>query len=421
MSGTPDAKADTNDPVSVPGVTIQEDQTGFDAIDGKVLPRQGSTGGIDGYTGTGYSDSDPGIGKTISYSLKADAAGTYQLVFRYAFGGAAENLRDGRLRVNGTVAADAVSFPYTTTWINWQETAPLDVQLAAGANFIQLEALSPSGLANIDYLKVLGFGIQPDTPSFSLTVGQNDDDAGMVSYSPKLDFYPYGTTVTVTATANTGFFFQSWTGDAPGATASYTLSVVKNTSLSARFLPDGTKQDPALVGYAAVQDDKGTAYLLNGGSLGPSVTATTVDELKMYLGSPQPYVVSFSGLLQGVDNIAIASDKTLLGVGDSAHLQGIELSVNGSRNVIIRNVTVSNVVADGSGIANDAIEITGGAKNVWIDTASFSPTFCTAKTIMTASSTSKMSRRSSPSRGRPFTITSRPASSARATSRSATR
>src|SRR6185295_3748480 len=54
-------------PVSVPGVTIiQEDQPGFDAVDGKVLPRQGGTS-VTGYTGTGFADSDSGLGKRISW------------------------------------------------------------------------------------------------------------------------------------------------------------------------------------------------------------------------------------------------------------------------------------------------------------------------------------------------------------------
>src|SRR4029078_11851223 len=60
------------------------------------------------------------------------------------------------------------------------------------------------------------------------------------------------------------------------------------------------------------------------------------------------------------------SDKTLLGVGSDAHLQGLELSMNGSRNVIIRNNRWSLVIADGAGGANNAIVMTG-AMNVWID------------------------------------------------------
>jgi len=352
---------------SGPGVTvIQEDAPGFDAVDGKILPRQGSTT-ITCYTGAGFADSDSGLGKSMSWSVSAATAGTYSLFWRYAFGGAADNVRDATLLVNGVAVADSVSFPYTTTWTNWQETPPLDVPLAAGENFIQLVALYPGGLANIDYVEILGDGITPEMPSFTLTVAASDPAGGTVSYAPVQSFYKYGSTVTVTATANPGFFFQSWTGDAPSAKAQTTVTMVRNTAMTARFLPAGAMQDPDLVGYAGVQDDSGTPYLLTGGSLGPTVTATTLDDLKMYLGSAGPVVVHFAGLLSGADAISVGSDKTLIGDGDSAHLDGIELEINGSRNVIIRNVTVSNVVADGTSVANDAIEITGGARNVWID------------------------------------------------------
>ena len=368
--GVPDA-ATTDDGAAAdapggPFIIIQEDQKGFDAVDGKILPRQGSTT-ITGYTGAGFADGDTGLGKTISWSIDVTTAGTYQLAWRYAFGGAAANTRDARLVVNGVALDDTVTFPYTTDWTNWQESAAVPVDLPAGPVFIQLQAVGPSGLANIDYFKVYGEGITPDVPSFSLAVTASDPNTGTVSYAPMQPFYAYGAMVTVTATANTGYFFQSWTGTVPGATATYTFAITGNTSLEARFLPQGTMQDPGVIGYATVQDDAGTPYLLTGGSLGPTVMATTVDDLKMYLGSPDPYVVTFSGLLQGVDLIQIASNKTLIGVGDTAHLDGIELQINGSRNVIVRNVTVSNVVADGTSPANDAIEITGGARNVWID------------------------------------------------------
>jgi len=362
-AGTPDAAPDV--PVG-PGITvIQEDQPGFAAVDGKVYPRQGSTS-VTGYTGTGFADGDPGMGKTIAWSVKAETAGTYKLIWRYAFGGLAANTRDGRLVINGVTAADAVTFAYTTDWNMWQETPALDVQLSAGSNFIQIVALGASGLANIDYLEIVGEGITPDNPSFSLTVASNDAAAGSVTWTPMQAFYPAGASVMLTAAANTGYFFQSWTGDSPSATAATTITMTKNMVLTARFLPTGTVQDPALVGYAAIQDDAGTPYLLHGGSLGPTVTASTLDELKMYLGSPNPYVVTVSGLIMGADSVDVKSNKTLLGVGTDAHLQGIELSMNGSRNIIIRNIAVSHVIADGAGTANDAIVMTG-AMNVWID------------------------------------------------------
>jgi len=99
-SSSPDAAAGTGGGGSLdaapdlpvgPGITIiQEDQPGFAAVDGKVYPRQGSTN-VTGYTGTGFADGDPGLGKTIGWSVKAETAGTYMLVWRYAFGGLATN------------------------------------------------------------------------------------------------------------------------------------------------------------------------------------------------------------------------------------------------------------------------------------------------------------------------------------------
>jgi pectate lyase len=350
-----------------PGVTIiQEDELGFCAVDGRVLPREGSSS-ITGYTGTGFADPDPGAGTSISWSVQAATAGSYSLVWRYAFGGTATNLRDARLLVNDVVVVDPVSFPYTGTWNDWLETPPLAVELGAGSNYIRLEALGPGGLGNIDYLKLLGEGITPDTPRFSLVVTSGNPTAGSVDYTPVQASYPYGTSITLTATPSDGYFFQSWSGDVTSANAAHTFALARNTTVEALFLPVGTTQDPNLVGYAAVQDDQGTPYIVTGGALGSTVTVTTLDELKSYLASPEPYVVAFSGLVAGADAISVASHKTLLGVGDSAHLQGIGLTINGARNVIVRNVAVSHVLAAGATDANDAIEITGRAKNVWID------------------------------------------------------
>lgn len=353
--------------VSEPGVLfIQEGELGFSAVDGKVLPKDGPTN-ITGYTGTGFSDGDSGFGTSISYSLHAESSGTRALSVRYAFGGTETNLRDAALLVNGVTVIPSVEFPYTGAWTTWQETAEFEVELSAGPNFIELTALHESGLANIDYLKVVGEGVRGSEPNFTVTLGQNDERGGTVSISPEADFYPLGTKVTLTAVANDGYFFQSFAGDVSSAKSEFTFIVDRRTTVTALFLPNGTEQDPALVGFAAIQDDEGTPFLLHGGSLGEEVTATSYEELKAYLESPEPYVVNFSGKFEGADLINVASNKTLRGQGDSAHLQGIELKIDGSRNVIVQNVAISHVVADGAGPANDAIEITGGARNVWID------------------------------------------------------
>jgi pectate lyase len=346
-------------------LVIQEDELGFSGVDGVVVPRQASTS-VTGYSGCGFLDGDSGVGKSMSWSVRAATPGPRELVFRYAFGGTEANLRDARLLVNGEVALDALAFAYTGGWDDWRNTPPIDVELAEGPNLIRLEALGPSGLANVDFLRIDGDGVEPATPSFTVTVDANDPAAGTVSFEPQAPYFEEGAAVTLHAVASPGYFFQSFTGDVTSTDADFTFPITKNTHVTARFLPEGAEQVAGVTGYATVQDDEGTPYLLTGGSLGETVTATSVEELRSYLERPEPLVVTFDGTFTGAELIRIASDKTLLG-GAGAHLQGIGLQVNGSRNVVIRNVAVSHVVAEGSGEANDAIELTGGAQNVWID------------------------------------------------------
>ena len=62
-----------------------------------------------------------------------------------------------------------------------------------------------------------------------------------------------------------------------------------------------------------------------------------------------------------VDMERKSSNKTLLGISDQAHLQGIEVEINRARNVIIRDMKISHVTPA------DAIVITGKSQNIWID------------------------------------------------------
>jgi pectate lyase len=346
-------------------LVIQEDELGFSGVDGVVVPRQASPN-VTGFSGCGFLDGDSGVGKSMSWSVRAETSGSRTLVWRYAFGGTETNLRDARLLVNGEVALDTLAFAYTGSWNDWRNTPAVDIEFAEGPNLLRLEAIGPSGLANVDFLRIDGDGVEPATPSFTVTVDANDPTAGTVSFEPEAPYFEEGASVTLRAVASPGYFFQSWTGDVTSADPDFTFPIARNTHVTARFLPEGTVEVEGVTGYATIQDDEGTPYLLTGGSLGETVTATSLEELRSYLARPEPLVVTFDGTFTGAELIQIGSDKTLLG-GAGAHLQGIGLQVNGSRNVIIRNIAVSHVVAEGSGEANDAIELTGGAKNIWID------------------------------------------------------
>jgi pectate lyase len=321
---------------------------------------------VTGYTGSGYADTDRGIGKSISWQFHVAAGGTYSFVWRYGNGGTVAP-RNATLLIDGKVVRDTIFFPHTGTWTNWTFSAPVEVTLADGDHKVRIEAHSTDGLGNYDYFKVLGSGMTAVQclPSFVLSVKSNNEDWGTVSYEPDLKYYDQGTSVTLRARAKPGYFFESWTGEETSADSMFTFQLKGNVNAVARFLPNGTTRDSSIAGYATVQDDRGTPYLVTGGALGQKVDARSIADLHTYLESPNPYVVQFSGELTGTDVINVTSDKTLLGVGDKAHLMGIELSINEARNVIIRNVAISHVTPQ------DAVEINGKSKNIVIDHCEF--------------------------------------------------
>lgn len=339
---------------------IQENEPGFCAVDGVVATS------VAGYTGTGYADTDRGVGKSISWQIHAAAQGAYSLVWRYGNGGTVAP-RNATLLINGRVIRDTIYFPHTGTWTNWTLSVPVNVNLAAGDHKIRIEAHSADGLGNYDYLKVLGSGVTAAacTPSYVISVKSNDENWGTTSYEPMQKYYDQGTMVTFRAHVKPGYFLQSWTGEETSSDSVFTFAVKGNVNAVARFLPNGTTMDPDIIGYATVQDDAGTPYLVTGGALGDTVQAASLSDLQTYLGSPNPYVVKFSGELVGTEVVTVTSDKTLLGAEGRAYLRGIELLINQARNVIIRNITISHVTPQ------DAIEINGKSRNIVIDHCEF--------------------------------------------------
>ncbi len=346
---------------------IQENEPGQCTYDGTVVT---SSSSISGWTGDGFIDAANGVGVTISWQIQVPAGGEYQFAWRYAFGGTATNYRDAKLVIDGNSVIDTVIFPYTGSWNDWEILPPVTVNLGAGDHKIRLEALYTGGIANIDYFMVTGNNPLPATctPQYVISVASSDTAWGSVWFTPIRNYYDKGTLVTLHANAAAGYFFESWTGAETSNDSVFTFSVQSNVAAVARFLPNGTAQDPNLCGYATVQDDNGTTYLVTGGALGDSVVATTLTELQTFLGDSVPRVVKFTGELSGNAVVTIKSNKTLEGIG-TAHLRGIGLSVNQARNVIVRDLTISHVQDTLN--TNDAFEINGGSQNIWIDHCEF--------------------------------------------------
>lgn len=334
---------------------IQENELGFDFVDGII------ENSVNGWTGTGYANPDAGVGVGMAWNIYAESAGTYHIRWRYALGGNPGD-RPARLLINGDVQIESVNFAHTETWSNWTLTDSVAVEFAEGINNILIEAHTASGLANYDYISIIGSGITPSEGKsfFTLIVNKNIAEGGTISYLPDEEYYEEGTIINLEAEANSGYFFQSWSGDVTSAEPIHSFSICKNTNITAIFLPEGTTMDTSIIGYAAVQDDEGTPYMVIGGALGSIVEANSLEDLQSYLNNDEPHIVTLSGRITGSENVKVGSNKTLMGVEDSAHIQGIGLEIGSARNVIIKDLKISHVTPQ------DAIEI-NNSQNVWID------------------------------------------------------
>ncbi|WP_107081799.1 pectate lyase family protein [Streptomyces sp. SBT349] len=138
------------------------------------------------------------------------------------------------------------------------------------------------------------------------------------------------------------------TGLAPAAQSS--------AAASPAIAPSVLQETP--IGFASVdaEGQNGTT----GGAGGDVVTAGDADEFAEYAESDDPLIIQVDGgiSLDGMQDVA--SDKTVIGIGASGAITGGGLDVDGSSNVIIRNLTFT-------GAGDDAINITDGAHHVWVD------------------------------------------------------
>jgi hypothetical protein len=114
--------------------------------------RQSTYTGADGGYYINLSNSS---GQGITWAVRAGAAGTYNIRWRYANAGS-QSATTARVLVNGVAVNSNVSFPKTATWSTWTTTAWIPVTLVAGANKIRLETTVSSEFANIDWIEING-------------------------------------------------------------------------------------------------------------------------------------------------------------------------------------------------------------------------------------------------------------------------
>ncbi|NII25985.1 carbohydrate-binding protein [Pseudoflavitalea sp. X16] len=273
--------------------------TGYCSADGS---RQNTYTGADGGYYVNLSNSS---GKGITWAVRAGAAGTYTLRWRYANAGSA-SATSARVLVNGVQVIASVAFPKTTTWSTWVNTADVTITLVAGTNKIRLETTVAAEFANIDWIEIVG-----NNPTEALCSGAVGSKLMVANEAPE------------------------------------------NALLAAA-------DACAPVGWAT--QNGGTT----GGGNATPVTVSTLANLTSQANGSGSRVIYVSGTLgAGVGTrVRVAANTTIIGLPGATLYGGFDVRGN---NVIIRNMIVRGPGAvDVDGV--DCINIDGsGTTNVWID------------------------------------------------------
>jgi pectate lyase len=119
-----------------------------------------------------------------------------------------------------------------------------------------------------------------------------------------------------------------------------------------------------LVGWASVPG-LGVDTTTGGGDA-PAVVARTAAELIALAARPEPLTIAIDGTIE-VAALAIASNKTLIGVDSEATLLG-GIALRGTPDAFVTNVIIANlnIAAETSAVEGDGIQI-HYAHHVWVD------------------------------------------------------
>ncbi|MDB5004712.1 MAG: cell wall/surface repeat protein [Mucilaginibacter sp.] len=262
----------------------------------------------------------------------------------------------------------ATAFPNTGyTFFNWTENT---VQASTSAAYTFPLTANKTLVAN--------FVINTYTLNVTAT-------NGTVAKNPNQPTYNYGTTVQLTATANPGFIFSSWSGDASGSVNPLTVSMTSNKNITANFtavvalgptLPGLggaanftilTESGISTTGVTSVTGDIGVSPITS--------TAITGFGLIMDPSGQTSHTPIVSGKVYAADYAVPTPGNLTTAVGD------METAYTNSNNLVTPAPVVGLGAGDISGltlppglykwstqllITNAGVTLSGGANDTWV-------------------------------------------------------
>ena len=95
--------------------------------------------------------------------------------------------------------------------------------------------------------ELVGLAQYQGCPAYTLTVNVNPSEGGSVS--PSSGEHKHGTSVSLTATPAGEYLFENWSGDASGNTASVSVSMMGNKTVTANFIKKKFHLNYSLYGF----------------------------------------------------------------------------------------------------------------------------------------------------------------------------
>jgi pectate lyase len=97
-----------------------------------------------------------------------------------------------------------------------------------------------------------------------------------------------------------------------------------------------------------------------GGAGGPVVTASTAEQFLDYIDTVGPLTIQLQGRVDITSKQGVRPDKTIVGLGTAAVINGGGLDFYRSFNVIVRNIRFTNA-------EDDAVNVGQNSHHIWID------------------------------------------------------
>jgi YD repeat-containing protein len=239
-----------------PGVTSQTisvpiiNDTAIEGNEAFTVTLSGPVNATLGATATHtYTINDDDNAGAIQFSLAAysvNESGGSVLITVTRTGGSSGAVGVSYVTNNGTATAgsDYTSTSGTLSWVNGDTSnktfsvSILNDSVYEGDETVNLTLNSPTGGATLGFPSTAVLTIIDDDPAigtYILTVNVNPVAAGSITKNPDKTIYNSGEMVQLTANANSGYSFSSWSGDVFGNTNPISFIMDSNKSVTANF------------------------------------------------------------------------------------------------------------------------------------------------------------------------------------------